>query len=1182
MHHFAEGDEPEKTVDYGLRHARRSLEAFSPEEVIRASRAALEFLDREWKGDRALEGEARLLLAQGRQMAGDISGALKDLESAIRIFEAQDQPERAVIVFLTGARAAWQARRTEETRRWVERGMEAARESQNAGNLRELLSLAATLANLRGEYSKANLYLEEAGRLEPAPAAAAEEEIPRGGRLVVPLANPVPATQPVDIQFVEEMELFTNIWETLLVTDDEGNLAPNLCEKWEAREDGRSFLLHLRTGVQFHDGHPLSAQAVKDAFQESIRGTTLDLPAGFGAIQGAAASSAGGSKDVDGLVVRGEHTLEIRLDEPLPVYMAFLTDPRTSVFRARREESDGHSHLPGTGPFCLASRQDDRLLLEKNPNYWKGTPPNLTGIEFRTGLSAAAIAAGFRSGEFDVGRDLRLDDLEEIVRHPHLRGRLVEVPRKFTYFVLFNILGGSVVKAPAVRRALAGVVRPHDLVWRTLGRFAQPAAGFLPPGIIGHDPGRRRESIPPEQAAHQLREENVPASFPLRAAVQPLLQDRYGPLLEALFSVWAELGARVSIATPDMDSFLKATENSGGIDMYVGRFGPDYDDPDNFTHTLFHSRSGFLRHYFSSTGADRTLEEGRSTRDPQIREALYRGFETSLLDDGILVPLFFDVDYRIASPRVRGIRLSNCPPFVNYAGLGKVETAPSKTEEHTEISGTLKVPMTARVTSLDPSLTQTVEQGEVLPCLYEGLTRAVGEAQIVPWLASHFEAQDNGGRFQFQLRPNVRFHDGRRFTARDVRYSFEHLLLNSGNPSRWLFSPIQGAKELLGGKTRDLSGIQIESANRLTIQLDTPLSFFPAVLSHPLAAIVPEGTERFGTSWQTGAVGTGPFRAVDFEPGRRLELERNPSYWREGYPASQRLLFDFGVSPAEILAQFRDGRYSLAADLKPGDVDTLRREAAFAAGHREAPRLLTYFAAFNIHQPPFDRRDQRQKLVRAVNVATIVRETLGKVALPAHGLIPPGLLGYEAARPSGPAPAERLAGKAPAARPRLSAAVHPIYTAEYSAFFQKLTETFHQAGVAVEQSTRTMDEFLEAEKKAEAHLFLARWLADYPDADTFALILHTQEGFLGRFCGSADLDRLIEAGRAESDPSARHSIYRRIEEQVARECLLLPLFHEQVYRFARPEVEGLSVSYQSPVVEYATLRITPQTDRGSP
>ncbi len=119
-----------------------------------------------------------------------------------------------------------------------------------------------------------------------------------------------------------------------------------------------------------------------------------------------------------------------------------------------------------------------------------------------------------------------------------------------------------------------------------------------------------------------------------------------------------------------------------------------------------------------------------------------------------------------------------------------------------------------------------------------------------------------------------------------------------------------------------------------------------------------------------------------------------------------------------------------------------------------------------------------------------------------------------------------------------------------------------------------MAEFAEVRQQGVADLIVTRWIADYPDADTFVHLFHSQEGYIGRFCGTPETDRLIERGRAETSPIVRHSLYREVEEIIAREALVLPLFHEQAYRFARPEVEGLSVSFWGQTVDYSSLRIT--------
>jgi peptide/nickel transport system substrate-binding protein len=492
------------------------------------------------------------------------------------------------------------------------------------------------------------------------------------------------------------------------------------------------------------------------------------------------------------------------------------------------------------------------------------------------------------------------------------------------------------------------------------------------------------------------------------------------------------------------------------------------------------------------------------------------------------------------------------------------------------------VPIAGVVRAIDPSFSTTQEDAEVLSCIFETLTFAVEGTRVVPWLASEFFAENGGTRFRFRLRAGARFHDGRRLGSRDVRYSFERLLLNQQNSSRWVLSPIRGAQRLLEGTATDLEGFHIVSPSEFFIDLEKPVSFFPAVISYSAAAIVPEGTGVVGSSWREGAVGTGPFRVVAFEPGRRLELERNPHYWRDGFPRSEGIVFRFGVSPEEIRSEFLAGRFSLASDLLPADAEAFRQDGRFAPGYRESPRLTIYCVAFNRHQGALRDVETRRSLARAVNVPALVRQTLGRLAIPARGLIPPGLLGYSASGPA-PAGASGAAGvpdssvEATVSREttELTAAIHPIFAGEFSAFARELADSFRQVGFAFRTQNKNMAEYVQLSRDGTSDLFIGRWNADYPDADTFVYgAVHSQAGFLGRYVGDPELDALAERGRAETDPRVRHSIYRQVEEILARDALLLPLFHDQVYCFARPEVEGLnSVSQGSPIVSYANLRI---------
>ncbi|HKC23832.1 MAG TPA: protein kinase, partial [Thermoanaerobaculia bacterium] len=147
--HYAAAGVVEKVLEYGLVFARRSLEAWSAAEAARAARLVLDALEELEAPDAVAEREARCLLASALRHSGDVDGALAEVEKARRL--APDGAEGARVALL-GAEIGWQARRVEETRRHLEAGIAAARAAGEVPTLVRLLSLGATVANLRGDH----------------------------------------------------------------------------------------------------------------------------------------------------------------------------------------------------------------------------------------------------------------------------------------------------------------------------------------------------------------------------------------------------------------------------------------------------------------------------------------------------------------------------------------------------------------------------------------------------------------------------------------------------------------------------------------------------------------------------------------------------------------------------------------------------------------------------------------------------------------------------------------------------------------------------------------------------------------------------------------------------------------------------------------------------------------------
>ena len=1156
LHHYMNGDVAEKVIEYGLKLARKSLDAFSTEDAMRSTRIVLDLMKEGPNRKPLVEAEARTLLAQAHRMFGDIHEALEQLQRVVDIYESERQKPEALIWIVSAAEMAWEWRKVDVMKKWVDRGLVVARELEDKENLIRLLALAATEANLRGEYGKAKEYLEEAERLKPQ-AKAKREEVSRGGKLVVGLSIPIYAHHPAKGQVVEEQEIFENIYETLLATDAKGNVIPWLCDQWEVQEQGRLIRLTVRRDVHLHNGNVLTAKDISNSLQNAIRLSKELPPAAFSPIEGVKEFLAGEKETVSGIVIVSEDSLEIHLTESLPIYPAMLTDPWTAIAL----EADKVAPPIGTGPFRVTKFEDKRISLVQHPEYWKGAPM-LDSIEFKIGLTASEMASGLRSGDVDLARDLLPEDLDEIVRDRRLKSTLVEAPRKNTYFVLFN-QNSSVCKIPFVRQALCGIIRTQDLVRSTIGRFAQPAEGLLPPGTLGHDPGKRRYPITRDKALALLESSGIQLPLHLKIAVHPILTDRFGALTRALFKTWLDLGVEVSIETMNLEAFLKSHSECEDLDLTIGRWAGDFDDPDNFTHALFQSQTGVYRKYCSSPELDSLAEEGRTESKPATREKIYRKFENLILDGGHLLPLFHEIDYRVASPKVQKLSLLSTPPFVNYTAVEKHETS-APTVLRKSGGGIIHIPISGNISTLDPAMVSTVTYTQVIPAIFESLTYQVEGARITPWLLSDFEAEQGGRKFHFHLRNDIRFQDGRRVTARDVRYSFERLLQNQKSEMRALLSPILGAKEILSGDRKELIGFRILSSQEFTIELDQPVSFFPAIISYANTAILPEDMDKSGGTWKEGFVGTGPYRVVSFDPGRHLELEPNPFYWREGYPRNDGLIFSFCVPPQEILAGFRSGKFHLAWDMLPSDVESLRHDAQYANRYRETPRLSTYFIVFNIHKGPFQDERVRQRFVESIDIESLIRRNLGRLAVPAQSLIPPGLLGYEPARRPSLRSSERTGSKEEI---ELSASIHTMFEATYASFARELFETVHKNGFRVHVANTKSDTVMKSELASMVDMDMIRWVGDYPDADTFVGIMYSQKGYVGSFCGNREVDRLIERGRVETDPELRHDIYREIEQIIARRALLIPLFHEQTYRFARPEIEGLEIVFnmQQPI-----------------
>jgi len=259
----------------------------------------------------------------------------------------------------------------------VERGIEAAAAAKDTVHLPKLLSLAATVANLRGDYARAAAYGEQLERLG-GEEGRKTDTLASGGRLVVAMSSPVAATEPASSRLVEETEVLGAVFETLLSTDADGTLVPALAEEWSLADGGRSARLRLRPGLCFSDGVPFTAAAAKTSLERAIRLRPDGIPAALAAVRGAEEHRKGESPEVPGIRAAAEDRLEFAFVEPLPVFPALLTDYTTAIARAVPIEQKRIDALPASC-FTNPPPTNCKIPPEIAEGFWTDVAPDATG-----------------------------------------------------------------------------------------------------------------------------------------------------------------------------------------------------------------------------------------------------------------------------------------------------------------------------------------------------------------------------------------------------------------------------------------------------------------------------------------------------------------------------------------------------------------------------------------------------------------------------------------------------------------------------------------------------------------------------------------------------------------------------------------------------------------------------------
>jgi oligopeptide transport system substrate-binding protein len=440
--------------------------------------------------------------------------------------------------------------------------------------------------------------------------------------------------------------------------DMQANIVPDLAERWEKTDGGKTYLFHLRPDSSFADGKRIAAQQFKAALERVMDPATASPGAGF----------YGG---IAGLDAPDPATFVVRLKAPDPTLLNLMG----LTFAAPLEDGQKPGTPSSSGPYML-ERYDPgtRVVLTRNPR--DGARYSVFGVRYselpktedrrpktedrtpdhlivQLRVEEPLQMTRFRNGEVDLLPAIPIAEYARAMADPGERKRVVQGVVNQTWYFGMNVTRFPWSDGRVRRAALLALNRERHA---RLAGAGQTANGILPPFVPGYDPRRKLPDRDLAEARRLLADAGFPGGIPEGRASEMWLanSDEYLRHAETIQSDLAEAGIPVVLRPATMSEYLTGYRTLAGC--WYGGWYPDFPDAGNFMEPVFHGKSsGSNAAHYQNATVDALLDRAHSMPRGPAREAVYRRIEDILLQDLPWIPLYYEMETRYYRPGVTGV-----------------------------------------------------------------------------------------------------------------------------------------------------------------------------------------------------------------------------------------------------------------------------------------------------------------------------------------------------------------------------------------------------------------------------------------------------------------------------------------------------------------------------------------------
>lgn len=431
------------------------------------------------------------------------------------------------------------------------------------------------------------------------------------------------------------------VYEKLFVRNPETmEIEPMLAESYET-PDELTWVISLKEEIEFQDGTPFNAEAVKYTFDKLRDPET-------------AAPRASLLEPIDEITVVDENTVEIKTKYPYGPLLAALSHSNAAIVSPTADQEQDLMQEPvGTGPFKFASWSiGDQVVLEKNEDYWGGAP-ELDRVVFKVVPETSTAISMLQTGEVNF-----LDALptEQISRIESIDN--VEVTKQDgtpVYYLTFNHSKDR-NQDPDFRKAVANAI-DRDAFVANLNDLGVRSDSILGPQVFGYDESADTAGTAYDlDMAKQLVEENGYGDEPIK--LLSANRDNFILMAEIVQSQLTEAGFTVEIETMEWATFLD-TARSGEYDLTFLSWSNVTGDGSEMLYPNFHSDNigASNRAQYNNPEFDKLVEASRTSIDQEERESILNEANQLMLADDAAIVMYHGVVTSATDESIQGLQM---------------------------------------------------------------------------------------------------------------------------------------------------------------------------------------------------------------------------------------------------------------------------------------------------------------------------------------------------------------------------------------------------------------------------------------------------------------------------------------------------------------------------------------------